>query len=190
MLARRPPRDLLGRLLDPDRPHVAWCGDITYIPTEEGWLYLASVIDLASRHLLGWSMGTRHDARLVCDALDAAAATRGVKRLDGTIFHSDRGAEYASAACIAACQRLGLRQSMSRTGSCLDNAVAESWFASLKVELVHRAHYRTRAEARTAIFAWIAWYNRLRLHSANGYLPPIEWEQQHAISPLPSTAAA
>jgi putative transposase len=79
---------------------------------------------------------------------------------------------------------------MGRTGSCLDNAVAEGWFASLKVELVHRAHYRTRAEARTAIFAWIAWYDRLRLHSANGYLPPIEWEHQHASSPLPSTAAA
>jgi putative transposase len=80
---------------------------------------------------------------------------------------------------------------MSRTGSCLDNAVAESWFASLKVELVHRQHYRTRAEARTAIFRWIAWYNRFRLHSANNYLPPIEWEHQHTtISPLPPTMAA
>jgi putative transposase len=80
---------------------------------------------------------------------------------------------------------------MSRTGSCLDNAVAESWFASLKVELVSRHHYRTRAEARAAIFHWIAWYNRFRLHSTNGYLSPIEWEQQHAImSPLPSTTAA
>jgi transposase InsO family protein len=186
-----PAPDLLGRLFDPDRPDVAWCGDITYIPTEEGWLYLASVIDLASRHLVGWSMSTHHDAALVVAALDAAAATRGVKRPDGTIFHSDRGAEYSSAACIAACARLGLRRSMSRTGSCLDNAVAESWFASLKVELVHRAHYRTRAEARTAIFAWIAWYNRFRLHSTRGYLPPIEWEQHHAtISPLPSTVAA
>jgi transposase InsO family protein len=85
-----------------------------------------------------------------------------------------------SAACIQVCQRLGLRRSMSRTGSCLDNAVAESWFASLKVELGGRAHYRTRAEARAAIFAWIAWYNRVRLHFTNNYLPPIEWEQQHA----------
>jgi putative transposase len=100
-------------------------------------------------------------------------------------------AEYTSAACIAACQRLGLRRSMSRTGSCLDNAVAESWFASLKVELVHRAHYRTRAEARSAIFAWIAWYNPVRLHSTTGYLSPIEWEHQHAtVSQLPSTTAA
>jgi putative transposase len=186
-----PAPDLLGRLFDPDRPDVAWCGDVTWIPTDEGWLYLASVIDLASRHLVGWSMSAHHDAALVVSALDAAAATRGRQRMSDTIFHTDRGAEYSSAACIAACQRLGLRRSMSRTGSCLDNAVAESWFASLKVELVHRAHYQTRAEARAAIFAWIAWYNRFRLHSTRGYLPPIEWEQHHAtIHPLPSTTAA
>jgi transposase InsO family protein len=90
-------------------------------------------------------MGAHHDATLVCDALDAAVATRGQQRMPGTIFHTDRGGEYTSAACVAACQRLGLRRSMGRTGSCLDNAVAESWFASLKVELVHRAHYHTRA---------------------------------------------
>jgi len=186
-----PAPDLLGRLFDPERPDVAWCGDVTWIPTDEGWLYLASVLDLASRHLLGYSMSTHHDAALVTDALQAAVATRGRTPMPDTIFHTDRGAEYSSTACIAACQRLGLRRSMSRTGSCLDNAVAESWFASLKVELVHRQHYRTRAEARAAIFAWIAWYNRFRLHSTNGYLPPIEWEQQHAtISPLPSTMAA
>jgi putative transposase len=186
-----PAPDLLGRLFDPDRPDVAWCGDITWIPTDEGWLYLASVLDLASRHLLGWSMGTHHDAALVMGTLEAAVATRGRPRMPDTIFHTDRGAEYTSAACIQACQRLGLRRSMSRTGSCLDNAVAESWFATLKVELVDQAHWRTRAEARTAIFAWIAWYNRSRLHSTNGYLSPIEWEQQQAtINPLPSTMAA
>jgi transposase InsO family protein len=186
-----PAPDLLGRLFDPERPDVAWCGDVTYIPTDEGWLYLASVIDLASRHLVGYSMGAHHDAGLVVGALDAAAATRGRARLDGTIFHTDRGAEYTSGACVQACQRLGLRRSMGRTGSCLDNAVAEAWFASLKVELVDRAHYRTRAEARAAIFRWIAWYNRFRLHSTRGYLPPIDWEHQHAaISPLPSTPAA
>ena len=149
-----PAPDLLGRLFDPDRPDVAWCGDVTYIPTDEGWLYLASVLDLASRHLLGWSMGAHHDARLVTGALDAAVATRGRHRMDDTIFHSDRGREYTSAACIDTCQRLGLRRSMGRTGSCLDNAVAESWFATLKVELVDRCHYRTRAEARASIFRW------------------------------------
>jgi putative transposase len=189
--ATPPAPDLLGRLFDPDQPDVAWCGDVTYIPTDEGWLYLASVLDLASRHLLGWSMGELHNARLVTDALDAAVATRGRSRMDSTIFHSDRGSEYTSAACIDACQRLGLRRSMGRTGSCLDNAVAESWFASLKVELVDRHHYRTRAQARVSIFAWIAWYNRRRLHSTNDYLPPIEWEQQHRINhPLPSPLAA
>jgi putative transposase len=186
-----PAPDLLGRLFDPDHLDVAWCGDVTYIPTDEGWLYLASVLDLASRHLLGYAMSAHHDAQLVCDALDAAVATRGQHRMPDTIFHSDRGGEYASAACIDACNRLGLRRSMGRTGSCLDNAVAESWFASLKVELVDRHHYRTRAEARTAIFRWIAWYNRFRLHSTRGYLPPTEWEQQHApVNPLPSTTAA
>jgi transposase InsO family protein len=152
---------------------------------------LASVIDPASRHLLGWSMGNHHDAGLVCDALQAAAATRGRAQMDGTIFHTDRGAEYSSRACIDACGRLGLRRSMGRTGSCLDNAVAESFFATLKVELVGRHHYRTRAQARASIFRWIAWYNRRRLHSTNNYLPPIEWEQQHRHDhPLPSTQAA
>ena len=149
------------------------------------------MIDLASRHLLGWSMSAHHDAALVCEALQAAVTTRGRSPMPDTIFHTDRGAEYSSSACTTACTRLGLRRSMSRTGSCLDNAVAESWFASLKVELVHRAQPRTRAEARAAIFAWIAWYNRFRLHSTNGYLPQIEWEQHHAtISPPPSTTAA
>jgi putative transposase len=186
-----PVPDLLGRLFDPDRPDMAWCGDITYIPTQEGWLYLASVIDLASRHLLGWSMSTHHDADLVTGALQAAVATRGRDRMDGTIFHTDRGAEYTSAACINTCARLGLRRSMGRTGSCLDNAVAESWFATLKVELVDRCHYRTRAEARASIFAWIHRYNRVRLHSTIGYLPPLEWEHQHALAhPLPSPLAA
>ena len=189
---RMPPApDLLGRLFDPDRPDVAWCGDITYIPTDEGWLYLASVLELASRQLLGWSMGPCHDAELVCDALDAAVATRGCTRMDATIFHTDRGAEYTSRACIDACARLGLRQSMGRTRSCLDNAVAESFFATLKVELVDRHHYRTRAKARVSIFRWIAWYNQRRLHSTNDYLPPVEWEQQHRHDhPLPSPLAA
>jgi len=189
--AAPPAPDLVGRLFAPDQPDRIWVSDLTYIPTDEGWLYLASVIDLASRHLLGWSMGQHHDAGLVCDALDAAVATRGHSRMDATIFHSDRGSEYTSAACIEICERLGLRRSMGRTGSCLDNAVAESFFATLKVELVDRCHYRTRAQARASIFRWIAWYNVRRLHSTNNYLPPLEWEQRHRHDhPLPSTLAA
>jgi putative transposase len=177
--ATPPAPDLVGRLFDPDQLDRIWVSDLTYIPTEEGWLYLASVLDLASRHLVGWSMGTHHDAGLVGDALQAAVAIRGRARMDATIFHTDRGSEYTSAACIEVCDRLGLRRSMGRTGSCLDNAVAESFFATLKVELVDRHHYRTRAQARASIFRWIAWYNQRRLHSTNDYLPPLEWEQRH-----------
>jgi putative transposase len=189
--AAPPAPDLLGRLFDPDRVDLAWCGDVTYVPTDEGWLYLASVLDLGSRRLLGYAMGDHHDAALAVRALEAAVATRGVRRMDATIFHTDRGGEYTAAATVAACERLGLTRSMSRTGSCLDNAVAEAWFASLKVELTSRARYRTRAEARAAIFAWIAWYNATRLHSARHYLSPIEWERQHALTvSLPSTMAA
>jgi putative transposase len=189
--AAPPLPDLLGRAFQPELPNLAWCGDITYIPTGEGWLYLATTLDLASRRLLGWSMGERHDASLVIDALDAAVAARGRTQMAGTIFHSDRGAEYTSAACRAACERLGLTQSAGRTGSCLDNAVAESFFASLKVELVNRYRFATRAQARQAIFAWIVRYNRQRLHSTLGFVPPIEWEEQLGHTrPLPSTMAA
>jgi len=125
------------------------------------------------------------DATLT-DSFDASLASQGTGAL-----RTPLRAPHTSTVCIDACTRLGLRRSMSRTGSCLDNAVAESWFASLKVELVDRAHYRTRAQARTAIFAWIAWYNRFRLYSTRGYLPPMEWEHQHAtLNPLPSTTAA
>jgi transposase InsO family protein len=189
--ATPPAPDLVGRLFAPEQPDRIWVSDLTYIPTDEGWLYLASVLDLASRHLVGWSMGTHHDAGLVCAALDAAVATRGRHRMDATIFHTDRGSEYTSAACIDVCERLGLRRSMGRTGSCLDNAVAESFFATLKVELVDRCHYRIRAPARASIFRWIAWYNVRRLHSTNNYLPPLEWEQRYRHDhPLPSTLAA
>jgi putative transposase len=175
--AAPPAPDLLGRLFDPDQIDLAWCGDVTYIPTDEGWLYLASVIDLASRHLLGWSMSGHHDARLVTDALDAAVATRGCQRLDGTIFHTDRGAEYTSAACIDACARLGLRRSMSRTGSCLDNALAESTIGLYKTELVRRrGPWRNLDDLELATLEWVDWYNHRRLHSACDHRPPAEYE--------------
>jgi putative transposase len=183
--------DLVGRLFNPDQPDLIWCGDITFVRTDEGWLYLSTVIDLASRRLLGWSMGERHDADLVVNAVEAAVATRGRARMAGTIFHSDRGSEYTSKTFGAACDRLGLRQSMGRTGSCLDNAVAESFFATLKVELIDRYRWRTRAEARMAIFAWVHRYNARRRHSTIGLIPPLEWERRHQQhAPIASPLAA
>jgi transposase InsO family protein len=175
-----PASDLVGRLFDPYRPDHTWCGDLTCIRTDEGWLYLASVLDLGSRRLLGWSMADRQDAGIVTDALEAAVAARGLRRMHGTIFHSDRGAQYTSAGFAAVCDDRGIRRSMGRTGSCLDNAVAEAFFATFKVELCDRRRFATRAEARQAVFAWIARYNHRRLHSTIGYLPPVEWERQFA----------
>ena len=185
--------DLVGRLFDPDDIDHTWAGDITYIPTDEGWLYLATTLDLGSRRLIGYSMDETHEADLVEHALEAAVTTRGRATMDGeTIFHSDRGTEYTSRQFRAACERLGLTQSTSRTGSCLDNAVAESFFASLKVELVNRRRYATRAQARAEIFAWIVRYNRRRLHSTCGMIPPVEFEQRLATqtAPLPTPIAA
>jgi putative transposase len=185
-----PAPDLVGRLFAPDQPDRIWVSDLTYIPTGEGWLYLASVIDLASRHLLGWSMGTHHDAGLVSDVLAAAVATRG-RGADGRhdLPHRPRRRTHLEGVHRRLGQ-LGLQRSMGRTGSCLDNAVAKSFFATLKVELVDRHHYRTRAQARASIFRWIAWYNRRRLHSAIDYLPPIEREQQHRHDHPPGSTLA
>jgi putative transposase len=183
--------DLVGRQFRPELLDTVWCGDITYIRTGEGWLYLATVIDLASRRLIGWSMGSRHDATLVIDALKMAVAARGRRQMSGTIFHHDRGSEYTSDAFRSVCRALGITQSCGRTGSCLDNAVAESFFATLKVELVNRLHFTTRAHARQAIFVWIHRYNHRRRHSTIGMIPPATYEQQQRQTlPLPSTVAA
>lgn len=183
--------DLVGRAFQPELLDTVWCGDMTYIRTGEGWLYLATVIDLASRRLIGWSMGPRHDATLVVDALKMAVASRGRRKMDGTIFHHDRGSEYTSDAFRTACRDLGVTRSAGRTGSCLDNAVAESFFATLKVELIHRLHLPTRAVARQAIFVWVHRYNHRRRHSTIGMIPPATYEQQQRQTPpLPSTVAA
>ena len=167
--------DLVGRLFDPDNVDHTWVGDVSCVATDEGWLYMATVIDLGSRRLLGYSMSEHADTDHVVNAVEMAVATRGRARMDGTIFHSDRGSTYTSARYRAACEQLGLRQSVGRTGSCLDNAVAEAWFASLKKELGRR-HFASRAEARRAIFAWANYYNNSRLHSACQYRPPVEYE--------------
>ena len=172
-----PVPDLVGRRFAPAAPDVAWWGDITYVATGEGWLYVASVLDLGSRRLLGYSMAEHMRTELVADALKMAAATRG-GRTAGIIFHGDRGSQYLSSdyrqLLIA---DLDMVQSVGRTGVCWDNAVAESFWSSLKRELVHRYRFADRANARRAIFAWINRYNHHRLHSSLGYLPPIEWEQ-------------
>lgn len=170
--------DLIGRGFAPGRPNVAWCGDITYIRTGEGWLYLASVLDLGSRRLLGYSMAEHMRTDLVTAALDMAVAARGGE-VEQVIFHGDRGAQYLSGDYRARLGVLRMRQSVGRTGVCWDNAVAESFWSSLKRELVHRCRFATRADARRAIFRWINWYNQHRLHSTLKYLSPIEWEQQY-----------
>ena len=183
--------DLVGRKFNPEQLDTVWCGDMIYIRTGEGWLYLATVIDLGSRRLIGWSMGPRHDAQLVIDALEMAVQTREQHKMSGTIFHHDRGSEYTSEAFRTACLRLGITQSSGRTGSCLDNAVAESFFATLKVELIHRLHLPTRAVARQAVFVWVHRYNHRRRQSTIGMIPPAIYEQQQAQTrPLPSTVAA
>jgi putative transposase len=170
--------DLVGRQFAPAAPDVAWVGDIAYIRTGEGWLYLASVIDLGSRRLLGYSMADHMRTDLIADALKMAAAIRGGATA-GIIFHGDRGSQYMSSDYRQLIAELGMVQSVGRTGVCWDNAVAESAWSSLKRELVHRYRFATRAQARRAIFSWISTYNHRRLHSSLGYIPPIEWEQRY-----------
>jgi transposase InsO family protein len=170
--------DLIGRRFDPGRPDVAWIGDITYIPTAEGWLYLASVLDLGSRRLLGYSMADHMRSELVADAVTMAAGARGGQTA-GIIFHGDRGSQYLSGEYRQLIADLEMRQSAGRTGVCWDNSVAESFWSSLKRELVHRYRFPDRATARRAIFAWINRYNTDRLHSSLGYIPPVEWETQY-----------
>jgi len=175
--------DLVKRDFDKPAPDIAWCGDITYIPTDEGWLYLATVIDLGSRRVLGISMEDHMRTSLVQAALRSAVGTRGTEIMDEAIFHSDRGSQYTSADFEATCTVLGITRSVGRTGVCWDNACAESFFATLKKELVSRRKFATREQARIAIFGYIeTWYNNRRLHSTLGYKSPIEWEQQHSLA--------
>lgn len=168
--------DRVRRDFNPTAPNVTWCGDITYLRTGEGWLYLATVIDLFSRRVIGWSLAEHMRTSLVADALETAVATRG-GHVDGVIFHSDRGCQYTSAEFGELCDRLGIVQSMGATGVCWDNAAAESFFGSLKRELAHRQRWATRAEARRAVIRWIeGWFNSRRLHSSLHYSTPIEFE--------------
>lgn len=172
--------DLVGRRFEPGAPDAAWCQDITYIPTGEGWLYLASVLDIGSRRLLGYSMAEHMRTTLVLDALKMAVAARGGD-VAGVIAHADRGSQYTSNDYIDYCQDAArqMRPSVGRTGVCWDNAVAESFWESLKRECIQGRVFATRAEARRAIFRWINWYNASRLHSTLGDVAPLEWEEQY-----------
>lgn len=170
------PSDQLARDFNPDAPDVAWCGDITYLSTGEGWLFLATVIDLFSRRVIGWSIASHMRTELVADALRMAVAARGGK-VAGVIFHSDKGSQYTSAEYGELCQGHGIVQSTGATGVCWDNAVAEAFFATLKREMYYRQSWPTRADARRAVIRWIeAWFNPRRLHTTNGFRSPEQKE--------------
>jgi putative transposase len=180
--AAAPAPDLLGRNFTATVPGTRLVGDITYLPTLEGWLYLGSVVDLATRKVIGYAMAEVQRAELVVDAISMAAARAALT--DEAIFHSDRGSQYTAAAFRQTLADLGIRQSMGRVGSCFDNAVAESFFATLKTEIGTRV-WPTRAAARLAVFEFIeVFYNRQRRHSTIGYLTPHEAELRYRQEPI------
>ena len=173
-----PAPDLIRRQFATGRPDHAWVCDTTFIATREGWLYLAAILDLFSRQVIGWAMGNRNNTELVQQALTMALWRRGHVR--DIIVHSDQGSTYASAAYQQQLIEAGLLSSMSRKGECLDNAVAESFFGSLKNELVHHEDYRTRVEARQSLFEYIeVFYNRQRRHASLNYMTPVEYETRY-----------
>jgi transposase InsO family protein len=167
--------NVLARQFGGWAPDRAWVGDVTYVATREGWLYLAAILDLGSRAIVGWSLGDRMTSDLVCDALKAAYWQR--KPAPGLIMHTDRGSQYASRSHRALLQDYGMVASMSRRANAWDNAVMESFFKTLKVERIYQVRYATRAQARLDIVNWIeGFYNRQRLHSAIGYRTPVQME--------------
>ena len=175
--------DMVKRDFTKPEQDIAWCGDISYIRTWQGWLFLATVIDLGSRRVIGYAMADHMRTELIKDALKMAVKTRGLNKMPNVIFHSDKGSQYTSADFAKTCLMLGILRSVGRKATCFDNAVAESFFATLKKEIVYRRTFSTRAQARTEIFNWIeGWYNSRRLHSTLGYLSPLAWEQRQTHS--------
>ena len=153
-----------------------WVGDITYVATEEGWLYLATVLDLFSRKIVGWSMSSRLKADLVNNAMLMAIWQR--KPPKGLVWHTDRGSQYCSESHLKLIKQHSIIQSMSNKGNCWDNAVAESFFHTIKVELIYQHKFKTREQAKRAIFEYIeVFYNRIRMHSTNDYLSPVQYEK-------------
>jgi len=166
----------------PTAPNQIWVADITYIATGEGWLYLAGILDLYSRKLVGWAMSEWIDTPLVLSALALALAQRQRQPAGPLLFHTDRGVQYAAADFRAALAHAGFQPSMSRRGNCYDNAAMESFWSTLKLELIYRSHYATHAHARSAIFDFIeSFYNRQRAHSALDFRSPADFELQNTI---------
>jgi transposase InsO family protein len=175
----KPVPDLLKRQFSVSQRDKAWVSDTTFIATREGWLYLATILDLFSRQVIGWSMSIKNNTELVQNALTMAIWRRG--EVNDIIVHSDQGSTYASGDYQKQLNDNNLRSSMSRKGECLDNAVAESFFGSLKNELVFHEDYQTRAEARQSIFEYIeVFYNRQRRHAFLNYMTPVEYEEKYA----------
>lgn len=171
--------NVLKRNFETDAPDRAWVADITYIWTLQGWMYLAVIIDLFSRRVVGWSMADHMRTELVLDALRAALGSR-TPHPGGLVFHSDRGSQYAAGDYRAALVDAGIASSMSRGANCWDNAVAESFFSTLKTELVHNVIFMTTASAKTTIAEWIGiFYNGKRRHSSIGYISPVECERRY-----------
>jgi len=170
--------DLVGRAFAAEEINHKWYGDGTEVPTEEGKLFLDSVLDVGSRRILGFALGAHHDAELAYAALAMAVAVRGGRdAVAGVIMHTDQGSEYTAGLYRAACERMGITQSMGGAGSALDNAVIESWHSTLEFELRRVERFATKAQARQAVAAWIDDYNRERRHSAIGMISPMAYEQ-------------
>ena len=169
--------NILNRNFTVATPNLAWVGDFTYIATDEGWLFLAVVIDLFSRKVVGWSMRPDMQRNLVIDALEMAWFMRNPGKEAGLIFHSDRGTQYASEDFSDVLKEHGITPSMSRKGNCWDNACPETLFSSLKVERLYGQRFQTIREAKDEVIAWLLWYNRTRMHSTLGYVSPMRFEQ-------------